>query len=114
MLGYHLPCASTGVLCCNAPPYDTVLHAEGGPTCVGMVLLRSTGVENIVKEVESIRLAAQNEMLLSEDSSSAVVLEELQQLQTQLQAHSEELARLHGFQRLFKVRSRWLQAPADA
>lgn len=42
-------------------------------------------------------------MLLTEDSSPAAVLDELQQLQTQLQGHAEELARLNKFQRLFKV-----------
>eukprot|EP00878_Enallax_costatus_P024947 GHUV01026655.1.p1 GENE.GHUV01026655.1~~GHUV01026655.1.p1 ORF type:complete len:285 (+),score=109.46 GHUV01026655.1:1668-2522(+) len=42
-------------------------------------------------------------MLLSEESAPAAVLDELQQLQTQLQGHAEELARLNRFQRLFKV-----------
>ena len=61
------------------------------------------GVESISKEVEALRNATQNEMLLSEESAPAAVLDELQQLQTQLQGYAEELARLNKFQRLFKV-----------
>lgn len=53
--------------------------------------------------MESLRITAQNEMLLSEESAPAAVLDELQQLQAQLQGHAEELARLNKFQRLFKV-----------
>jgi hypothetical protein len=43
-------------------------------------------------------------MLLNEESSPAAVLDELQQLRSQLAAHAEELARINKFQRLFKVR----------
>lgn len=65
--------------------------------------LTNAGIECIANEVEALRIAAQNEMFLSEDSSPAAVLDELQQLQIQLLGHTEELSRLNKFQRLFKV-----------
>jgi hypothetical protein len=62
-----------------------------------------SGVEGLAKEIEALRIAAQNEMLLNEESSPAAVLDELQQLRSQLAAHAQELARINQFQRLFKV-----------
>lgn len=63
-----------------------------------------SGVEGLAKEIEALRIAAQNEMLLNEESSPAAVLDELQQLRAQLAGHAQELARINQFQRLFKVR----------
>ncbi|WIA13579.1 hypothetical protein OEZ85_007146 [Tetradesmus obliquus] len=62
-----------------------------------------SGVEGLAKEIEALRIAAQNEMLLNEESSPAAVLDELQQLRAQLAGHAQELARINQFQRLFKV-----------
>lgn len=64
--------------------------------------------------MQALRNSAQNDMLLSEESAAAVVLDELQQLQTQLQEHAEELVRLNKFQRLFKVRCLLLTVLEDA
>lgn len=66
-------------------------------------LLLPAGAEAITKEVASVREAAQNEMLLDEESSPATVTDELQHLLAQLQAQEHELARINNYQRLFKV-----------
>jgi hypothetical protein len=75
------------------------------------ICILCAGVEGLAKEIEALRIAAQNEMLLNEESSPAAVLDELQQLRSQLAAHAQELARINQFQRLFKVRrlNQWMQ-----
>lgn len=70
--------------------------------CVFCVL-RCAGIEAITKDVEALRVAAQNEMLLTDESSPAAVLDELQSLRSKLAEHSDELERIKKFQRLFKV-----------
>lgn len=61
------------------------------------------GAEGIAKEVAQLREAAQNEMLLNEESSPTAVIDELQHLLAKLHVHEEELARINKYQALFKV-----------
>lgn len=80
-------------------------HVDGMVDCV----LACPGAEGIAKEVAQLREAAQDEMLLDEESSPTAVVDELQHLLSKLSANADELARINKYQQLFKVR-KWCRA----